>query len=108
MHRKWRGRAAFEALLKRAGYTPDKKGLARLSAALGEHMEKPPTAGSLRVACLARSAAGFKKAPVNEALCRVLSCRESDLYDGTPPQPLSTWDRIRAGVDVEDRLSWPL
>ena len=108
----WRGRTNFVALLERAKYTADKEGLDRLVQSLGRHLDKPPTVGSIRTACLSPQATGYKKPPVNQALCLVLGCVESDLYDVHPraqvQASVSTWDRLRAGVDVADRLTWPI
>lgn len=103
----WKGRESFCKALAKAGYAADKTGMARLAEALGKVMVKPPTWASLKTVCLSPSGAGFKRRETIDALCVVLGCLESDLYE-PPKKHISTWDRIREGVDVKERESWPL
>lgn len=95
-----------------AGYGM-KGGLARLAGDLEGLMDKPPTVGSIRVCCLSTKGRGYKKPETIAALCLALKCREVDLFDTQKANPaapahVSTWDWIRAGVNVADRESWPI
>lgn len=108
----WRGHETFKALMEGAGYV-GKEGLQRLAGDLGKLMGKPPTAGSIRTSCLFPSGKGFKRPETIAALCLVLKCSEGDLYERQQKAApvsghVSTWDWIRAGVDVADRESWPI
>lgn len=108
----WKGHENFRALMEGAGYV-GREGLLKLAGDLGELLDKPPTAGSIRTSCLFASGKGFKRPETIAALCLVLRCSEGDLYEraqagGVAPHHVSTWDWIRAGVDVADRESWPI
>lgn len=109
----WKGHENFKALMEGAGYV-GKEGLERLVEDLKGLLAKPPTAGSIRTSCLFPSGRGIKRPETIAALCLVLRCREEALYEqpqkaqAAVSRHVSTWDWIRAGVDVADRESWPI
>lgn len=102
---RWRGSERFIEVLAKAGYGRSERDLERLSRVMGERMEKPPTASSIRTCCLSAKGEGYKKPKTIQALCGALGCIEEDLYR---VQPRSQWDRIREGFDPKIRESWPI